>query len=101
MNDAAPRAVLLSDYAPYPFRVEAVSLTFRLAPSATRVLSAIRFAPNPDAAPARRMRLDGEGLRLIRASIDGAALLHNMIRCATMRSNVPSYAMTGRWSSLH
>ncbi|MGR3756705.1 MAG: aminopeptidase N [Tranquillimonas sp.] len=72
MNDAAPRAVLLSDYAPYPFRVEAVSLTFRLAPSATRVLSAIRFAPNPDAAPARRMRLDGEGLRLIRASIDGA-----------------------------
>jgi len=72
MNDAAPRAVLLSDYAPYPFRVEAVSLTFRLAPSATRVLSAIRFAPDPDAAPARRMRLDGEGLRLIRASIDGA-----------------------------
>ncbi|SFP06581.1 aminopeptidase N [Tranquillimonas alkanivorans] len=71
MKDAAPRAVLLSEYAPYPFVIDGVQLTFRLHPTATRVVSAIRFRPNPAAAPSRQLRLDGEGLTLIRAAING------------------------------
>ena len=70
MNETAPAPIRLSDYAPYPFEVEQVELTFHLAPTATRVVSKIRFRPNPDA-PRGVFRLDGEGLRLVRASIDG------------------------------
>jgi aminopeptidase N len=65
-----PVTVRLSEYRPYPFRIAAVDLTFRLAPGATRVRSRLSVAPGPDAAGAD-LRLDGEGLRLIRAAIDG------------------------------
>ncbi|MXQ06651.1 aminopeptidase N [Alphaproteobacteria bacterium GH1-50] len=70
MKDTAPRTTRLADYRPFGWRVTEVHLTFRLAPGATRVLSRIRFAPL-DHAPAR-MTLDGEGLTLISALIDGA-----------------------------
>src|SRR6056297_3586370 len=73
MNASPPEPVHLSDYATYPFAVEQVELTFRLAAKATRVLSRIRFRPNPDA-PRGVFRLDGEGLTLIRAAIDGAEI---------------------------
>ncbi|MDX2485047.1 MAG: aminopeptidase N [Pseudodonghicola sp.] len=70
MRDAAPTTVYLKDYTPFGYLVEAVHLTFDLAPNATRVTSRIRFAPNPEATD-RRFFLDGEALKLIRASIDG------------------------------
>ena len=71
MKDAAPQPTLLADYAPYPFAIADVSLTFRLAPKATRVLARIAFAPNP-ARPGRNdLCLDGEKLKLISAKIDG------------------------------
>ncbi|WP_116084074.1 aminopeptidase N [Tropicimonas sp. IMCC34011] len=75
MKDHAPRAsdrtVRLEEYAPFPWIVGDVSLTFRLHPTATRVLSRITFAPNP-AAPSGPFFLHGEKLKLIEASIDGA-----------------------------
>ncbi|MDA7428680.1 aminopeptidase N [Primorskyibacter aestuariivivens] len=74
MKDAAPNAtpetIYLKDYTPFGFVVEEVHLTFRLAPRATRVLSRIRFAPNPEATD-RTFFLHGEELRLISAKIDG------------------------------
>ena len=70
MKDAAPQTIYLKDYRPFGYVVESVDLTFRLAPSATRVLSRIRFAPNPATAD-RTFRLNGENLTLIRAKIDG------------------------------
>ncbi len=73
MKDAAPQPIRLAEYAPPPFLVDSVALTFRLAPGATRVVSRIRFRRNPDS-QGGDLRLDGEGLRLIRASIDGRAL---------------------------
>jgi aminopeptidase N len=73
MRDTA-QPIYLADYQPPAFLVEQVELTFKLAPTTTRVISRIRFAPNPDAAPGQDLRLDGEGLRLIAASIDGADL---------------------------
>ena len=75
-RDAAGAAavVRLADYAPPAFLVERVRLEFRLAPERARVVSRIRFLPNP-ARPGRHdLRLDGEGMRLIRAAIDGRAV---------------------------
>ena len=67
-----PDPVFLADYKPFPWSVGQVSLTFRLAPDATRVQARIRFAPNPAAGPgAHALRLDGEGPRLLSLSVDG------------------------------
>ncbi|ARE41588.1 Membrane alanine aminopeptidase N [Rhodovulum sp. P5] len=71
MKDAAPQPVYLKDYTPPAYLVDRVELTFRLHPTATRVLSKIAFRPNP-AASDTRFFLHGEGLKLIAASIDGA-----------------------------
>ncbi|MHA6345705.1 aminopeptidase N [Roseivivax sp. CAU 1761] len=73
MKDASPQTIYLADYAPFGFTVEEVHLTFRLAPEATRVISRIRFAPNPAAAD-RRFFLHGEDLTLVSARIDGRAV---------------------------
>jgi aminopeptidase N len=73
MEDAAPAAVRRDDYSPPAWRAETVHLTFRLDPKATRVISRIRFAPGPGRAKGD-LRLDGEGLRLISAALDGRAL---------------------------
>ena len=70
MKDVAPQPVRLADYAPPNWLIDSVHLTFKLAPSATRVLSRIAFRPNPEATD-RTFRLDGENLQLIRAMIDG------------------------------
>ncbi len=70
MEDAAPQTIYLADYQPFGWIVEAVDLTFRLSPAATRVLSRIRFAPNPEAA-GQEFFLHGEELALISARIDG------------------------------
>jgi aminopeptidase N len=71
MKDAAPETVRLQDYTPFGFALDSVELTFHLDPHATRVHSRIAFRPDPDT-PDRRFFLHGEGLRLIRATIDGA-----------------------------
>lgn len=67
----APETIFLKDYTQAAYLVEDVHLTFRLAPSATRVLARIRFAPNP-AVTDRSFFLHGEQLKLISARIDGA-----------------------------
>ncbi|KAF0674978.1 aminopeptidase N [Profundibacterium mesophilum] len=72
MTEAAPHAVHLSDYAPYPFVIDGVELTFRLDPGRTRVISRIAFSPNPDGPGHSALQLDGERLKLIWARIDGA-----------------------------
>ncbi|MDO6520086.1 aminopeptidase N [Shimia thalassica] len=70
MRDAAPTTIFLKDYTPFGFIIDGVELTFRLAPKATRVLSRIKFRPNPDATD-KRFFLHGENLTLISAAIDG------------------------------
>ncbi len=70
MTNAAPQTIYLKDYTPFGYLVDTVHLTFRLADTATRVLSRIEFSPNPDS-PNRRFFLHGENLKLISATIDG------------------------------
>ncbi len=72
MKDAAPQAIHLSAYTPPAYLVDSVALTFRLHPTATRVLSTVRFRPNPAHPEPGDLRLDGEGLMLMAAAIDGA-----------------------------
>ena len=67
----ADGTVRLADYTPPSHLIDETRLTFRLAPEGTRVLSRIAFHPNPDAAPARRLWLDGIALTPHRAAIDG------------------------------
>ena len=79
MQDTAADAaapVRLADYRPPAWLVDEVALTFRLDPGATRVVSRIAFRRNPEG-PGGELRLDGEGLRLIRAAIDGAEVRVN------------------------
>ncbi|TCO70338.1 aminopeptidase N [Rhodovulum euryhalinum] len=71
MKDASPQALYLADYTPPAYLVDRVELTFRLHPTATRVVSRIAFRPNPVTTD-RRFFLHGEGLTLISAAIDGS-----------------------------
>ncbi|MCH2165488.1 MAG: aminopeptidase N [Marinovum sp.] len=68
MRDAAPQTFYLRDYTPYPFEVESVHLTFRLAATATRVISKIAFTPKGTGAA---LEMHGEMLDLKWAKIDG------------------------------
>jgi aminopeptidase N len=70
MRDPAPQPILLADYRPPAYLVDEVHLTFRLDPGDTRVISRIRFRPNPEAPGP--FRLDGEAMELIWSRIDGA-----------------------------
>ncbi len=92
-NDARPReqkTIYLADYTPPAYLVDKVDLTFRLHPSATRVISRIAFRPNP-ATGERGFFLHGIGLRLIRASIDGAPITPE-ISDDGLRAEVPDRA---------
>ena len=73
MRNDAPQTIHLSDYTPPNWWVESVELDFTLDPKATRVASRIRFVRN-EAVARGDLHLDGEGLRLISAAINGAAL---------------------------
>ncbi len=70
MRDAAPQTIHLKDYQPFGYELEEVHLTFKLDPSATVVISRIRFVPVEGRDP--MFFLHGEGLKLRSARIDGA-----------------------------
>ena len=70
MKDAAPKTIYLKDYTPFGYIVESVHLTFRLAPTSTRVISKISFAPNLEASD-ETFFLHGEELDLKWAKING------------------------------
>ncbi|HYZ22930.1 MAG TPA: aminopeptidase N [Rhodopila sp.] len=70
-TDAGPREVRLADYAPPPFLVDTVDLTFELDEAATRVVSRLGVRRQTPGAP---LHLDGEALTLIGLKRDGSAL---------------------------
>ncbi|MDQ2067578.1 aminopeptidase N [Xinfangfangia sp. CPCC 101601] len=90
MQDAAPQTIYLADYQPFGWTIDSVELTFRLFPEATRVLSRIRFAPNPKApSSGKDFFLHGELLRLISARIDGQEITP-VVTPTGLRCAVPS-----------
>jgi aminopeptidase N len=78
MNDAAPHPLSLADYTPPATLIDGGEKVFHLHPTATRVVSTIRFRPNPDAA-SKEFFLHGEGLTLIRAAIDGTDITPELV----------------------
>ena len=68
---AVPQPVLLADYQPFTHLVDQVELTFHLDPAATRVQARLLLSPNPARPGAHDLRLDGENLTLITATING------------------------------
>ncbi|WP_099865096.1 aminopeptidase N [Pararhizobium haloflavum] len=62
----------LEDYRPTDFIIDAVSLTFRLAPQATRVISQLTLRRRPGAASDAPLVLDGDGLNLVSLAIGDA-----------------------------
>jgi aminopeptidase N len=92
MKDAEPQAIRLADYTPPNWLIDDVHLTFRLAPRATRVISRIRFRPNPEAG-GRAFFLHGEHLNLIRASVDGAEISPRLVD-GGLEADVPDAPFT-------
>ncbi len=70
MRTETPPAVRLSDYRPYPFRIEGVRMLFQLHPTDTRVVTELAVVRTG----AGDLRLDGEKLRLGSIRLDGAPL---------------------------
>jgi aminopeptidase N len=72
MRTETPVAVKLADYAPYPFDIEHVNLSFDLDPEATKVTATLKvLRKGKGGAP---LVLDGEALKLVSIEIDGRAL---------------------------
>ena len=87
MKDAAPQPIYLADYTPPAYLIAAVELDFHLHPTATRVISRIHFTPN-SAATSKDFFLHGEGLTLIRASVDGSDITPELVE-GGLKADVP------------
>jgi aminopeptidase N len=74
MRTEQARPVRLQDYRPPDWLVETVHLDVALHPTATRVKTRLRLAPNPAAEAPAPLVLDGDGLNLAGLQLDGAAL---------------------------
>ena len=74
MRTEQARPIRLADYSPPNWLVETVELDVKLHPAATRVRAVLSLKPNPAAAAAAPLVLDGEDLKLVSIALDGAAL---------------------------
>ncbi|MEM9580527.1 MAG: aminopeptidase N [Pseudomonadota bacterium] len=92
MRDAAPQTIYLKDYTPFGYLPQSVHLTFKLAPRCTRVISKIRFAPNPEATD-KAFFLHGEQLDLKWARIDGKDIAPE-VTPEGLRADVPDAPFT-------
>ncbi len=92
MTAHSPEKIFLSDYTPPNWLIEDVELVFHLNPTATRVTSTIRFAPNP-ATTSRDFFLHGEQLKLISARIDGTSVTPKLTEQG-LTCDVPDQAFT-------
>ncbi len=69
-----PQTVYLKDYLPPAFLVDHVSLTFRLQPSGTEVVSSVNYRRNPLAVAHACLELDGHDMELVNIILDGEKL---------------------------
>lgn len=67
--------IKLSDYTPYPYKVEGMALEFDLEPSVTKVRATTTFASAHDRSKGiKALVLQGEHLKLRGVSLDGVPL---------------------------
>ncbi len=93
MAKQAERTVRRADYRPPPWVAEDIRLEFDLSPDATRVKSTILFRQNAAHKEKCDLRLDGESLKLIGASIDGQDMAAEDMRHARGGLTVPRDAI--------
>ncbi len=75
MKTDTPRPILLKDYKPAPYLIEAVKLNISLSPEATRVTALSRVEPNPKSQnTGGPLVLDGELLQLEAIKVEGRTL---------------------------
>jgi len=75
MKQEKPQPILLKNYTPPPYLIDAVDLDVALHPTKTRVAATLSLRPNPAAKKAGRpLVLDGEMLELGSIELDGKAL---------------------------
>ena len=74
MRTEEAKAVRLQDYRPPDWLVETVHLDVSLHPTATKVRATLLLKPNPAVASPAPVVLDGDGIRLVSLTLDGAAL---------------------------
>ena len=73
-DTASPLKTYLKDYSPPAFLIDSVELRFELGESSTRVQSMLRIRRNPQVGKQADLLLDGQGLSLEAARIDGTTL---------------------------
>ena len=74
MRHAANVPVRLVDYRPADFLIDSVELDFRLHQTATKVFARLSLRRNPKGDPTAPLVLDGDGLVLLGAKLDGRLL---------------------------
>ncbi len=74
MRDAEPTPVRLADYRAPDWLVDTVHLDISLHPTATRVVSRLALRRNPAGTPDAPVKLDGDGLTLLRLAIAGTPM---------------------------
>src|SRR5271156_5319181 len=97
LNDAssvaaqsAPREVRLADYAPPAYLVDTVDLTFELDEAATKVTARLAMRRNPASADRTApLRLDGEGVALVRLMCNDEALSANQYQLDDRALTIP------------
>jgi aminopeptidase N len=73
MREGSPALIRREDYTAPAYRVKTVDLTFDLDPAKTIVASKLAIERNTGRAP-EPLRLDGEGLNLLRVLVDGQSV---------------------------
>jgi aminopeptidase N len=73
MREGSPQLIRREDYTAPAYWVRTVDLTFDLDPAKTIVASKLAIERNPERAP-EPLRLDGEGLNLLRVLVDGQSV---------------------------
>ena len=74
MRNADPAPVHLANYRSPDWLVDTVHLDIALHPTATRAVARLAMRRNPAGKTGAPLRLDGDGLTLVRVALDGTAL---------------------------
>ncbi|WP_422024529.1 aminopeptidase N [Roseibium sp.] len=77
MPSETPTPIKLEDYQPPAYRIETANLNVLLDPTATKVISELKIACQPDTKPGTPLILDGDNLKLLSIAVDGEALPSN------------------------
>lgn len=99
MKNAPPKATLLEDYRPLPFKIKTINLTFDLHDTATEV-TAVSQVTRGKNAPDEPLKLNGECLKLLSVAIDGRVLDTDEYTCdekgLTINKTPESFELTIR-----